>query len=299
MRQMQQQHRPVRVDSTQKRGQRVLASATVLCVVAVLSLIAVGVARHPASVQGAGRGLLRMDIALLLVYGMAGVWVWYERRPAVNLSLRVGARLGVLLGAVHVANHAIESYLPHRPFVLIIGPVFLMLALFGAAGSMAWERTRSLGLAVIAGVWCAITGILITVCVVFSLSLAFEGRAALQMRDAFAASGMNDPGAFLVRNILEATSEGLVRMPIFGVFLSFIGAIANAWIGGASRRTALLAACLMPLMFAVGAAALVHADSLERAARPPFVMTGVALAGLALCAAHPIWSALRGARRHS
>jgi hypothetical protein len=237
-----------------------------------------------------------MDVVLLLAYGIAGVWVWNQRRPEVNLSIRIGARLGVLLGLVHVANHAIESYVPHRPFVLIISPVFLMLALFGAAGSMAWERTRSLGLAVIAGVWCAIIGMLILICVVFSASLAFEGRAELQMHEAFAASGMDDPGAYLVRNGLEAASEGLVRMPIFAVFLSFIGAITNAWISGASRRTALLAACLTPFMFVLGAAALVHADSLERAARPPFVMAGVALAGLALCGAHPIWSALRRAR---
>jgi len=290
---------PVRVDSTLNRRQHMLASMTVLGVLVVLSLIAVGVARHPASAQGAGSGLLRMDIALLLAYGIAGVWVWFERRPEVNLSMRIGARLGVLLGAVHVANHVVESYVPHRPFVLIISPVFLMLALFGAAGSTAWQRTRSLGLSVIAGVWCAITGILITVCVVFSVSLAFEGNAELQMHEAFAASGMNDPGAFLVRNMLEATSEGLVRMPIFAVFLSFIGAITNAWISGASRRPALVAAFLTPLMFGVGATALWHADSLERAARPPFVMTGVALAGLALCGAHPTWSALRRARQRS
>jgi len=50
----------------------VLASTTVLGVLVVLSLIAVGVARHPGSVQGAGSGLLRMDIALLLAYVIAG-----------------------------------------------------------------------------------------------------------------------------------------------------------------------------------------------------------------------------------
>jgi hypothetical protein len=287
------------VDSTQNRRQRTLASTTVFGVLLVLSLIAVGVARHPASVQDPGSGLLRMDIALLLAYGIAGVWVWFERRPEVNLSMGIGTRLGVLLGAVHLANHAVESYVPHRPFALIITPVFLMLALFGAAGSTAWQRTRSLGLSVIAGVWCAIAGILITVCVVFSVSLAFEGSAESHMHEAFAASGMNDPGAFLVRNILEATSEGLVRMPIFAVFLSLIGAISNARINGVSRRTALVAACLTPLMFLAGAAALWHADTLERAARPPLVMTGVALAGLALCGAHPIWSALRCARQRS
>jgi hypothetical protein len=165
----------------------------------VLSLIAVGVARHPASVQRAGSGLLRMDIALLLAYGIAGVWVWYQRRTEVNLSLRVGAQVGVLSGAVHVANHVLESYLPHRPFVFIISPVFLMLALFGAAGSTAWERTRSLALAVIAGVWCAIVGILIALCVVFCANLAFEGHTELQMHEAFAASGMNHPGAFLIK----------------------------------------------------------------------------------------------------
>jgi hypothetical protein len=276
-----------------------LASTTVLGVLAVLALIAVGVARHPASIQGAGSGLLPMDIAFLLAYGIAGVWVWYQRRPEVSLSIRVGAQFGVLLGAVHVANHALESFMSHRPFVLIISPVFLMLALLGAAGSTAWERTRSLSLAVIAGVWCAMVGMLITVCVVFCANLVFEGSAARYMHEAFAASGMHDPGAFLVRNTLEAASEGLVRMPIFAVFLSFIGAITNAWISSASQRTTLVTACLAAFMFAVGAAALVHADSLERAARPPFVMAGVALASLALCSVHPVWSALRRARQRS
>jgi hypothetical protein len=279
------------------RTQHMLGSGTVVGVLVVLLLIAVGVARHPASVQGTGSGLLWMDVALLLTYGIAGIWVWHQCRPEVNISVSVGAQVGVLLGAVHVANHVLESYVPVRPFILIISPVFLMLAMFGAAGSAAWERTQSLVLVVIAGVWCAMVAILIALCVAFCLNLAFEGNAELQLHEAFAASGMNDPGAFLVKNMLEATSEGLVRMPIFAVFLSFIGAVTNAWISGASRRTALAATCLTPFMFVAGAAALWHADSLERAARPPFVMTGVVLAGVALCGAHPIWSVLRRTRQ--
>ena len=183
------------------------------------------------------------------------------------------------------------------PFILIISPVFLMLALFGTAGSAAWGRTQSLVLAVIAGVWCAMVAILIALCVAFWLNLAFEGTMELQLHEAFAASRMNDPEAFLVKNMLEATSEGLVRMPIFAVFLSFIGAVTNAWISGASRRMALAAICLTPFMFVAGAAALWHADSLTRAARPPFVMIGVVLAGVALCGAHPIWSVLRRTRQ--
>ena len=284
---------------TQNGRRHMLAGTSILGVLIVLSLIAVGVVRHPRSVQGADSGLLRMDIALLLTYGIAGVWLWFQQDRGVSLAAWVGAQFGVLLGAVHVSNHMVESFLPHRPFILVISPVFLMLALFGAAGSKAWELTHSLVMAVIAGLWCAMVGILITICVVFSVNLALEGTAELQLYEAFAASGMTDPGAFLIRNTLEATSEGLVRMPIFAVILSLVGAISNALLSRASRGNLLVAACVMPIMFVAGAGTLWHADSLARASRPPFIMTGVALAGLALCAAHPVWSALRHSRKGS
>jgi hypothetical protein len=147
--------------------------------------------------------------------------VWHQSRREVNISVSVGAQVGVLLGAVHVrsSNHMCPSDLSFSSSAL--SPVFLMLALFGTAGSAAWERTQSLVLAVIAGVWCAMVAILIALCVAFGLNLAFEGTLELQLHEAFAARGMNDPGAFLVKNMLEATSEGLVRMPIFAVFLFF------------------------------------------------------------------------------
>lgn len=284
-------------DLTQNRRCHMLAGTSILGVLIVLLLIAVGIVRHPSSVQDAASGLLRMDIALLLAYGIAGVWLWFQRDPEVTVSARVGAQLGVLLGAVYVSNHIVESFLPHRPFILVISPIFLMLALLGAVGSKACERTHSLVMAVIAGVWCAIVGMLILLCVVYSVSLAFERNAELQMHDLFVASGMTDPGVFLVRNMLEAASEGLVRMPIFCVILSLVGAISNALLSRASRGNLLVAACVTPIMFVAGAATLWHADSLVRASRPPFIMTGVALAGLALCAAHPLWSALRHLRK--
>jgi hypothetical protein len=93
------------LNTTPNRRSHVLASIVIVGVFVVLSLMAVGVRRHPASVQGAGNGLLRMDIALLLLYGVASIWIWYEPRPEVSLSIRIGTRLGGLLGAVDVANH--------------------------------------------------------------------------------------------------------------------------------------------------------------------------------------------------
>jgi len=204
--------------------------------------------------------------------------------------------MGILLGCVHIANHLLEFLVADRPFVLIITPVFLMLALFGAAGSVGWEHTRSLVLALIAGVSCAVVGILIALIAAFLLNLTFEKNVALQLKGAFASSGMNDPGDFLVRNMLQATSEGLIRMPLLAVLLSFVGSVINALVNMVSRRVVFTVTFIIPIMFAGGAVALWYADSIDRSARPPFIMSGVALTGVALSSAHAVWSALRRTR---
>jgi hypothetical protein len=155
---------------------RTAGGGVVLGVALGLSLIAVGIARHPVSIQGAGRGLLLTDIGLLLAYGIVGIRVWYQRRADVGIALRVGMLAGLVLGTVHVVNQVIEASVPIRHFAFIISPVLLRLALFGAAGS-AWECTRSFTLAVIAGVWCAMVATLILLCFAFSFNLAFVGCA--------------------------------------------------------------------------------------------------------------------------
>jgi hypothetical protein len=63
----------VSAESTQSRWQRGIASAVVVGVMAVLLLIAVGVLRYPASMQGNGGHLLRMDVGVLLVVGIVGL----------------------------------------------------------------------------------------------------------------------------------------------------------------------------------------------------------------------------------
>ncbi len=102
-------------------------------------------------------------------------------------------------------NFLIEAFVPPRPFILIISPVFLTLALLGVAGAATWERTGSLVLAVISGVCCAIVAVLITLCFAISFNLLFAARVDWQLREAFAASGMIDRAAFRVKNILEAS----------------------------------------------------------------------------------------------
>ena len=275
--------------------QQILGSAIILGTILVLSLIAAGVMQHRASAQDSGIGLLWTDVALLVVYGFAGMLVWKQRSPSAITAAIVGAQIGLVVGAVQIANHLIEAFVPARPFVLVISPVLLTLTLLGAAGAAAWERTGSLVLAVVSGVCCAIVATLITLCFAIYFNLLFAARVDWQLREAFAASGMTDPAGFRVRNILEASSEILVRMPLIAICLAFTGAIIQAWMSHESRRTLVLAAkFLAPFVFALGAAALWHANAIERAARPPFVLSGVLLTGIAVCAAYPIWSAFHG-----
>ena len=268
-------------------------NALVLCVIIVLTLIAVSVARHPSSLQGVGKRLLWLDVALLLAYGIVAIWVQYRGSAGIHVSIRLGTIAGLLLGVVLVANHAIELFVPARNFALVISPVLLALGLFGATGSVATKRTASLRLAVAAGVWCAMVGTLVLLCVGFVLELTLEARVERWLREAFEASGMNDLGGFAVRNSLEAASEALVRMPAVALFLSLFGASLSAWIARQSRNVVLVTIYSAPLILIGGAAALWYANSLPRAARPPFILPGVFLASVALASAHPIWSTLR------
>jgi hypothetical protein len=267
----------------------------ILGTILVLSLVAAGVTQHRASAQGPGIGLLWTDVALLVVYGFAGMIVWKQRSPRAITAAMVGVQIGLVVGAVQIANHLIEAFVPPRPFALIITPVLLTLALLGAAGAAAWQRTGSLVLAVISGVCCAIVATLITLCFAISFNLLFVARVDWRLREAFAASGIIDRAGFRVRNILEASAEILVRMPLLAICLALVGAIIQAWMSRESRRALLLAArFLAPLVFAIGAAALWHANAIEPAARPPFVLSGVLLTGVALCVAYPICSAFHG-----
>ena len=277
---------------------RTLAGPAILASLLVILLVIVSVMRHPASL---GIGLLITDLALLSGYGAFSVWAWRQRSATVRYALGRGAQNGIVLGLVLIASHATEWFglFESRPAALIrgAGSVLLMLSLLGAAGSAAWQRTRSGMLAVMAGLWCGTVAVLILLSFAFTLNLAFEKHATVWLYEAFAASGMSDAGAYVVRNSLESASEILIRIPIAALVLSIAASLSSAWITKWRRSVAIFAASFMPLIFLAGVASLWHADSLVRAARPPFIMAGLMMAGIALCGAHPLWSSLHRTRR--
>ena len=276
---------------------RIFPNSVIVGVTAALLLMGIEVERRPGSLESYGRRLLVIDVAILLLYGIAGIWTWRQQNAELTLAVNSGMWIGLTAGAVLAANHINELFLAHRPFALVIAPVLLMFALFAAAGSIAWEHTRSLVLAVIAGVWCAMVAVLVLLCVVFCFNLVFENRAIAGLHEAFIMSVTRDPGTFVVVNSLEAASEFLVRLPILALLLSLTGALMTVWTMRRTRKAMILVALFAPIMCTMGVAVLWHADTLERAARPPYVMTGVLLDAIALCSVYPLWSALQRSQR--
>lgn len=252
---------------------------------------------HPASL---GTGLLIVDLALLSGHAGFSVWVWRQRNAMARYAFARGAQFGIVLGLVLIASHATEWFglFESRPAALIgAGSVLLMLGLLGAASSVAWQQTRSSLLAVMAGLWCGAIAALILLSFAFTLNLAFERHATVWLYEDFAASGMSDAGAYVVRNSLESASEILIRIPIAALVLSIGASLSSAWLTKWPRRVTIFAACFTPLIFLAGVVSLWHADSLARAARPPFIMAGLMMIGIALCGAHPLWSSFYRTRR--
>jgi len=283
-------------------GRPTAAGAILVGILLVISLFVVSIWRHPESIEGAGRRFFVMDVALLLVYGVVAVCAALQRSERLAIALGVGALLGYALGLVNVAHHILEFLFPFTgamtSFVLGAGHILLALALFSVAGSVAWEHTRSVGLAAAAAMWSAVLSVLILVAFAFALQFAFESRAEAGLQEPFRASGMKDAGAFLVNNSLEAASEGFVRFPVLAFFMALAGALASAWLSCRARGYALVAAWLAPLLFSAGAVSLWHANSLERSLRPPFVIAGLLSAGIFLAIMPATWSALRRPTLH-
>jgi len=279
---------------------RTLGGFAVLGSLFVLLLITVSVGRHPASL---GTGLFITDFLFLSAYAAFSIWGWQQRRPQVRDALISGAQVGMILGLTLISSHAIEWFGLDRNKIALVargaGSTLLMLGVLGAAGSAAWQRTKSLSLGVVAGLWCGSLATMALLSFALTLNIVFEAHSVAWLREAFLASGMQDSGAFLVRNALESASEILIRLPVAGLVLSFVGACASAHIMPRSRSVLLLSAWGMLFAFVAGVISLWHADSLPRAARPPFVMAGVLATGLALCTAHPIWSSFSRRRREA
>ena len=284
-------------ETTQRRGASgpTLTTEVVIGAVLVIGLIGYAVHGYPSSISEGGPTPLITTIAALTAYVVAGVWIRQHQTGAARAALVSGAQVGLVLGAFEIVNISLETSGSVSPSVRgIVGPVSMALLalLYGTAGSIAYRRTTSLPLAVGAGVWCAIVVTVITCLFAFSYNLASVTSLSVAMHDSYVQSGMHDARAFVVRNTLDAASSHVLVSPLIGAFFSGVGALITVRLMRARPSTAAALGLLGVCQLALSIGLIHYAMSLTRPERPPFIMTGMLLGGIALTYAAPVATAL-------
>ena len=273
-----------------------LAGGTLAGLVLVFGLMLYSILSYPGSIQGVGLNSLLLLIVGLLAYTGVVVWTWRHRETSVQTALGQGAKFGAILAGGAWVNMAIEHFAPLGPTASMIrgvGMWALMFVAFGAAGSAAYQRSQSLGLAVLSSIWSALISTVATLLFGFALGALFMPYMQQILAGAYAQSGMSDPRAFVIRNTLDSASTHLLLSPVIAALFGAIGGFACSRLRFLSQSVAIRIGGLEIGLLLAGITALHFASTLERPERPPFVMTGLLALGIAMACAHPVFTAIR------
>jgi len=277
-------------------------SANYLSTAALAGIALLGYAtiRFPASLAMGGLTRALVSGGALLVYVIAAQWI--KRLPSdhAQSALRCGAGFGIVLGVVAIVGHTLEVFAALQspmPAILGVGTWGVMFLLLGLASAEMYRRAESLALGVASSIWAAFISASATIVFAFAIGLLFMPRMQRVLTGAFAVSGMIDPRAFVIRNMLDGASTHLLVAPLVAVLAGVASGAASSMLKSIRRSTAVALAICSALIFIGGVSALRFASSLERSARPPFVTLGLASLGLALTSAGPVFAAIRDPKR--
>ena len=275
---------------------RNLARETLAGILVVFGLMAYGVARYPASLSQGGLLSLMASSGALLAYG--GVTVSAARASSGRLetALRQGAVAGLFLGVAAAIGLGLELFAPLGSTWGAVAGVSqwgLMFLTFGAAGSAGFFKARSLPLAVAAAGWAAVISTTLTLLCGYGIGLLAMPHMQQVLFGEFLQSGLADPQAYVIYNTLSSGTMTVLLAPVIALAFGLAGALAAALLGSVHGRPARVLASLEGALAASALAALVFANTLERAARPPYILFGLLGLGLSLVCLHPIVRALQ------
>lgn len=267
-----------------------------LWIVVTIVLLAYGEWLFPESVAGSGWSAFFASIGALLIYGAVSEGARRASSDTTRVALVTGARVGWFLGLLEAMHHIAEDFgdlRPPMPAILGVSMWGLLFLCFGIAGSTAYRKTGSLFLSMVASVWSAVVSTVALVSFAFAAGLLFMPHMQHMSAGEFAASGMSDPRAFVVRNMFDAASSHLLIAPVVAAIVGVSSALASSRLRLVGLRTQALFGCVCLLLLTAGIMAIRFASSLDRAARPPFIMCGLLALGISLASAYPIVSAIR------
>lgn len=149
---------------------------------------------------------------------------------------------------------------------------------FGTAGTETYLKFRSVGVALISCMWSAIVNAVTLVLYAFLIGLVFT------------ASGSQISA---IRNLFEGASTHLLLAPALALVVGVASTLVCSISCSMARRTIVMLGCLDILSLLAGLYAIHFASALERAARPPFIVFGLAALCLSLASAYPLAAALQ------
>jgi hypothetical protein len=210
-----------------------MRSALLAVLGADVALIAACVIGYPAFLNQRGNvAYLAEPVVLLVVYAV--VVLAATRSASVDRwrVLRAAALVGLALGALETVNISVETFTGLSDAAnlattapLILGPFLVWSVVAGWAA----RASGSLGLGLLAAVWCAMVTMVLGVTYGFVLALATPGRLAHDLVNDpdYRRSGWTDVKAFVLANTFDNGFThllgGLIVASVVGLIGSLIG----------------------------------------------------------------------------
>lgn len=144
---------------------------------------------------------------------------------------------------------------------------------------------------IIASVWSALVSAVATVLYGCVIGLMFMTRMKMILSGGLAGGGIDAEA--VIRNIFDGAFSHLALSPFVAVVAGAAGVVVCSILRLLARRTVVVLAFLDVLMLASGLFAIRFASTLERTARPPFIMFGLAALCLSLVSAYPLGTTIR------
>ena len=255
----------------------------------VLSIVLLGYFawEFPASLANGGAFRAAVSLCALSVYAGLSLWLRRQRTPQVTLAMRTGHQIGSILASAAVLFHSVEVFAalrPPMPAILGVSLWGLMFLLLGIAAAETARRGGSFLLSIASSLSSVLISAPVTVAYALSVGLLFMPRMVLNL-------GGGPAG--VVHNMLEGAATHLLLAPVVAVAAGATSSLFYSAVKSLRSRTTVALVAVATLVCISGLSALRVASTLERSARPPYVMLGVLSLGVSLTALAALVAALR------
>ena len=201
-------------------------------IIVIGMLIGYGMLRYPLIVSEAGVLSLLTPAFILLLYGVAAIWVTHQPNQASSGALKSGTVFGLVVGITFIITIAVENFAGMSGQISTISTLGFMLLIFLIFAFAGWHGTKQssqLSLGILASVWSAMIGVVIALLFGFTINFLFTQRLEqnLQASAEYLRSGSHDLETFTFWNTLDSASSHLLEAPIIAVVLGTLGSLMS------------------------------------------------------------------------